>query len=75
MASAALQSAGRKLEVRLVVDLLLGDGPGALAHLLLHLVCGRLVLLLQLLLLLAVAVHLHSGRGLHTDAEKQSECR
>ena len=38
----------------LVVDLLLGNRAGALAHLLLHLIGGRLVLLLQLLLLLAV---------------------
>ena len=58
--SAALQRAGKKLEPRLVVNLALGHGARALAHLLLHLVCGRLVLLLQLLLLLAVAAHLHS---------------
>ena len=53
-----LQSACIGLEPHLAVDLLLGDGPGALAHLLLHLVGGRLVLLLQLLLLLAVAADL-----------------
>ena len=34
--------------------LLLSDRARALAHLLLHLVCGRLILLLQLLLLLAI---------------------
>ena len=40
--------------VHLVVNLLLSDRARALAHLLLHLVCGRLILLLQLLLLLAI---------------------
>ena len=40
--------------VHLVVDLLLGDRAGALAHLLLHLLRGGFILLLQLLLLLAV---------------------
>ena len=61
--SAKLQSAARGLEPHLVVNLVLGDRPGALAHLLLHLVCGRLVLLLQLLLLLAIAAHLRSDEG------------
>ena len=70
-----VSSAGRELEARLVVNLLLGDGSGALAHLLLHLACGRLVGLLQLLLLLAVAVHLRSEQGSGTGTEKkQSLC-
>ena len=72
--SAALQSAGRNLKARLVVDLLLGDGPWALAHLLLHLARGRLVGLLQLLLLLAVAVHLRSERGSGMGADEQPAC-
>ena len=47
--------------INLVVNLLLGDRAGALAHLLLHLVCGSLILLLQLLLLLAVLHHCFRG--------------
>ncbi len=44
----------------LVVDLLLGDRAGALAHLLLHLLGGSLILLLQLLLLVTVSIHLQT---------------
>ena len=74
LASAVLQSASRKLEARLVVNLLLGDGSRALAHLLLHLTCGCLVGLLQLLLLLAVAAHLRSVQGSGMGADGQLAC-